>query len=166
MSMLINKSDHNMNVILAPTVVFQIYILRMSYGYRSFKSRKEKVLCSHFIFLLNLPLDFLWDTFFQNGELSNYSIYVHSEPGFVFNQSTTRSSFFHNRQLVNSIKVAWGESTMIDAERLLLQVALENPSNQRFLLLSDRSHLVPCFLASSSAWEHFQLCQDPQPNAK
>ncbi|KAG9139005.1 hypothetical protein Leryth_025323 [Lithospermum erythrorhizon] len=106
-----------------------------------------------FLFLTrrNLPLDFLWDTFFQNGELSNYSIYVHSEPGFVFNQSTTRSTFFHNRQLVNSIKVAWGESTMIDAERLLLQVALENPSNQRFLLLSD-SFIYSYLMASERSF--------------
>ncbi|KAI3765891.1 hypothetical protein L2E82_15937 [Cichorium intybus] len=34
-------------------------------------------------------------------------------------------------------KVDWGESTMIEAERLLLQVALQNPANQRAILLSD-----------------------------
>ncbi|XP_076959441.1 glycosyltransferase BC10-like isoform X2 [Bidens hawaiensis] len=93
-----------------------------------------------FMFLVrrDLPLDFLWHTFFlQNGDAANYSIYIHSEPGFVFDETSTRSTFFYGRQLTNSIKVAWGQSTMIEAERLLLRAALQNPANQRFILLSD-----------------------------
>lgn len=92
-----------------------------------------------FLFLTrkDLPLDFLWGSFFENGAVANFSIYIHSEPGFVFDESTTRSAFFYNRQLKNSIKVAWGESSMIQAERLLLGAALEDPANQRFVLLSD-----------------------------
>lgn len=90
-----------------------------------------------FLVRRDLPLDFLWQSFFENADAANYSIYVHSEPGFIFDETTTRSSFFYNRQLSNSIKVDWGESTMIEAERLLLQTALQNPANQRFLLLSD-----------------------------
>ncbi|XP_052201783.1 glycosyltransferase BC10-like isoform X2 [Diospyros lotus] len=92
-----------------------------------------------FLFLArrNLPLDFLWRSFFENADVANFSIYVHSEPGFLFDESTTRSAFFYDRQLTNSIKVAWGEASMIQAERLLLGVALEDPANQRFVLLSD-----------------------------
>ncbi|BBH00708.1 Tetratricopeptide repeat-like superfamily protein [Prunus dulcis] len=33
--------------------------------------------------------------------------------------------------------VGWGESSMIEAERLLFTTALEDPANQRFVLLSD-----------------------------
>lgn len=83
-----------------------------------------------FLFLArhDLPLDFLWDRFFkvrwlsiplwigesliisccdfwQGGDERNLSIYVHSTPGFVFDEGTTRSHFFHNRQLKNSIEV-------------------------------------------------------------
>ncbi|KAM7500991.1 hypothetical protein LguiA_025405 [Lonicera macranthoides] len=92
-----------------------------------------------FLFLVrrNLPLDFLWGTFFENADAANFSIYIHSEPGFVFDESTTRFSLFYNRQLNNSIKVGWGESTMIAAERLLFEEALEDPANRRFVLLSD-----------------------------
>ncbi|KAL0668060.1 hypothetical protein Bca4012_030764 [Brassica carinata] len=92
-----------------------------------------------FLFLArhDLPLDFLWDRFFKGGDERNFSIYVHSTPGFVFDEGTTRSHFFHNRQLKNSIQVVWGEASMIAAERLLLASALEEPSNQRFVLLSD-----------------------------
>ncbi|XP_016442465.2 glycosyltransferase BC10-like [Nicotiana tabacum] len=92
-----------------------------------------------FLFLArrNLPLDFLWKSFFENADADKISIYIHSEPGFVFNESTTRSSFFHDRQLNNSIKVAWGEASMIEAERLLLEQALKDPANRRFVLLSE-----------------------------
>ncbi|KAF7150136.1 hypothetical protein RHSIM_Rhsim02G0105700 [Rhododendron simsii] len=92
-----------------------------------------------FLFLArrNLPLDFLWGTFFENADVANFSIHVHSEPGFVFDESTTRSAFFYNRQLTDSIKVGWGEVSMIQAERLLLGAALADPANQRFVLLSD-----------------------------
>ncbi|CAI9756628.1 unnamed protein product [Fraxinus pennsylvanica] len=92
-----------------------------------------------FLFLArrDLPLDFLWGSFFENADKANFSVYIHSQPGFVFDESTTRSSFFHNRQLKNSIKVVWGEASMIEAERLLLDAALEDPANQRFVLLSD-----------------------------
>lgn len=84
-----------------------------------------------FLFLArrDLPLDFLWDRFFkvlkkkkssliihwiwillflcfwQNADQRNFSIYVHSIPGFVFDESSTRSQFFYNRQLKNSIQV-------------------------------------------------------------
>ncbi|KAL2931292.1 Glycine dehydrogenase [Bienertia sinuspersici] len=92
-----------------------------------------------FLFLTrrHLPLDFLWGSFFEEADVASYSIYVHSEPGFVFDESTTRSPMFFGRQLSNSIEVAWGESSMIEAERLLLDAALEDPANQRFILLSD-----------------------------
>ncbi|KAK8517280.1 hypothetical protein V6N13_092564 [Hibiscus sabdariffa] len=92
-----------------------------------------------FLFLsrFNLPLDFLWGSFFENADTANFSIYIHSAPGFVFDESTSRSRFFYNRQLTDSIQVVWGESSMIEAERLLLANALEDPANQRFVLLSD-----------------------------
>ncbi|KAF8016709.1 hypothetical protein BT93_H2051 [Corymbia citriodora subsp. variegata] len=92
-----------------------------------------------FLFLArkNIPLDFMWGAFFQEADMKNFSIYIHSEPGFVFNESTSMSPFFYGCQLNDSIKVAWGESSMIEAERLLLKVALRDPANQRFVLLSD-----------------------------
>ncbi|KAL8469088.1 hypothetical protein ACS0TY_032069 [Phlomoides rotata] len=113
-----------------------------------FPSTKSRTLSYHhftghpkiaFLFLVrrNLPLDFLWESFFENVGNENFSIYIHSEPGFVFDKSTTRSTLFLGRQLRNSIKVAWGESSMIEAERLLFEEALQDPANQRFVLLSD-----------------------------
>ncbi|XVF27930.1 hypothetical protein REPUB_Repub14bG0152000 [Reevesia pubescens] len=114
-----------------------------------------------FLFLgrLNLPLDFLWGSFFENADVSNFSIYIHSAPGFIFDKSTSRSHFFYDRQLTNSIQVVWGESSMIEAERLLLATALEDPANQRFVLLSDScvplynfSYIYSYLIASSRSF--------------
>lgn len=35
-------------------------------------------------------------------------------------------------------QVVWGEATMVEAERMLFAAALQDPANQRFVLLSDR----------------------------
>jgi hypothetical protein len=38
--------------------------------------------------------------------VASFSIYVHSAPGFVFDESTTRSLIFRGRELKNSIQVS------------------------------------------------------------
>lgn len=90
-----------------------------------------------FIARNRLPLDIVWDAFFQGDQDNRFSIFVHSRPGFLFNMATTKSVYFLDRQVNDSIQVDWGGSSMIDAERILLRHALEDPNNERFLFLSD-----------------------------
>eukprot|EP00249_Psilotum_nudum_P018524 c26849_g1_i4 orf=471-1547(-) len=92
-----------------------------------------------FLFLARnrMPLDIVWERFFQSAVEVNFSVYIHSRPGFVYSKKTTKCSFFYNRQLGNSILVDWGGASMIEAEHLLLAEALRNPENERFVLLSD-----------------------------
>ncbi|KAH7532476.1 hypothetical protein FEM48_Zijuj04G0024000 [Ziziphus jujuba var. spinosa] len=101
----------------------------------SLRAQKPKIA---FLFIARnrLPLDIVWDSFFQGGE-NRFSIYVHSRPGFLFNKATTRSDYFLNRQVNDSIQVDWGQASMIEAERILLRHALEDTYNQRFVFLSD-----------------------------
>ena len=40
--------------------------------------------------------------------------------------------------VVVRFQVVWGEASMIEAERILLRHALEDPFNERFVFLSDR----------------------------
>lgn len=91
-----------------------------------------------FIARNRLPLDIVWDAFFQGDKENRFSILVHSRPGFLLNKVTTRSAYFLNRQMNDSIQVDWGEASMIQAERILLQHALMDPLNERFVFLSDR----------------------------
>lgn len=41
----------------------------------------------------------------QEDKEEKFSIFVHSRPGFLFNKATTRSAYFLNRQLNDSIQV-------------------------------------------------------------
>ncbi|KAA8548134.1 hypothetical protein F0562_004605 [Nyssa sinensis] len=90
-----------------------------------------------FIARNRLPLVMVWDAFFQGDKENRFSIFVHSRPGFLLNKATTRSVYFLNRQVNDSIQVDWGEASMIQAERILLQNALMDPFNERFVFLSD-----------------------------
>ncbi|KAL9454801.1 hypothetical protein AB3S75_010244 [Citrus x aurantiifolia] len=89
-----------------------------------------------FIARNRLPLEMVWDKFFKAQE-SRFSIYVHSRPGFLFSKGTTRSIYFLDRQVNDSIQVDWGGASMIEAERILLRHALADPFNDRFVFLSD-----------------------------
>ncbi|GJX94450.1 glycosyl transferase, family 14 protein, partial [Tanacetum coccineum] len=73
----------------------------------------------------------------KNADPENFTIYIHSKPGILFDESVTKSAFFYNRQLRNSVEVGWGTPTMIEAEKLLFKAALDDPANQIFVLLSD-----------------------------
>ncbi|XP_068666684.1 glycosyltransferase BC10-like [Aristolochia californica] len=127
--------------------VFMFVFLLLRLLLRSSNAVRDKVLVEPvfgtpkiaFLFLArsNLPLDFLWHAFFQNADDGTFSIYIHSEPGFAFDESTTKSPFFYGRQIAKRVHVAWGESSMIKAERLLLEAALQDPANRRLVLLSD-----------------------------
>ncbi|XP_051127242.1 glycosyltransferase BC10 [Andrographis paniculata] len=86
-----------------------------------------------------LPLSPFWESFFH-GHHGYYSIYVHPHPS--FNYSFPPSSPFHARRIPTQA-VQWGTISMIDAERRLLANALLDPSNRRFVLLSDSC--IPVF---------------------
>ncbi|PWZ09760.1 hypothetical protein Zm00014a_043296 [Zea mays] len=90
-----------------------------------------------FIARNRLPLELVWDAFFRGDKEGRFSILVHSRPGFVLTRATTRSRFFYNRQVNDSIQVDWGEASMITAERILLSHALKDPLNDRFVFVSD-----------------------------
>ncbi|KAL3690880.1 hypothetical protein R1sor_004531 [Riccia sorocarpa] len=84
-----------------------------------------------------MPLDILWDHFFKGAKRDDYSVYIHARPGVVYSKKTTDCKAFYDRQIKNSISVEWGAASMVEAERLLLATALQDPLNQRFILLSD-----------------------------
>ncbi|XP_024539060.1 uncharacterized protein LOC9653762 [Selaginella moellendorffii] len=106
-------------------------------GFPGFSVEIKPKLAFLFLARNRMPLDFLWQRFFEGAKDHEFSVYIHARPGFVYNKETTDCIYFYNRQLPNSILVEWGEASMIEAERLLLAKAFEDSSNERFLLLSE-----------------------------
>ncbi|KAJ8445313.1 hypothetical protein Cgig2_010671 [Carnegiea gigantea] len=99
-----------------------------------------------FLFLVkgSIPFAPLWEKFFK-GHQGFYSVYVHSDPS--FNSSSSLSGMddgvFRGRR-IPSQEVEWGKFSMVEAElRLLANALLDDPSNQRFVLLSESC--IPLF---------------------
>ncbi|XP_021773435.1 uncharacterized protein LOC110737389 isoform X3 [Chenopodium quinoa] len=119
-------------------VLLEIYrsTINLLMPFPNFFAQKPKIV---FLFIARnrLPLDFVWDSFFRGDKDKSFSVFVHSRPGFLFNKATTKSLYFLNRQVNDSIQVDWGEASMIQAERILLKSALVDPANERFIFLSD-----------------------------
>ncbi|CAF2068597.1 hypothetical protein Bca4012_086876 [Brassica carinata] len=84
-----------------------------------------------------LPFEPLWEMFLRGHE-NKFSIYVHASK----KSPAHTSNYFVGRD-IHSHKVAWGQISMVDAERRLLAHALIDPDNQHFVLLSDSC--VPLF---------------------
>ncbi|GBG68701.1 hypothetical protein CBR_g3243 [Chara braunii] len=117
------------------------------------RRRKRKIA---FLFLLRGPAPFapVWKRFFD-GHSDDASIYVHVAPGFRYNDSLSSSGYggggpaagaddvlaaelaVFAPNVIRSEAVAFGEISMMDAERRLLATALLDLRNSRFILLSE-----------------------------
>eukprot|EP00850_Spirogloea_muscicola_P004446 SM000019S04990 [mRNA] locus=s19:336397:338944:- [translate_table: standard] len=68
-----------------------------------------------------------------------FRIYVHAPPGFKYNRSTMAltSDLFIDTEIAQTGHVHWGDLDVVEAEKRLLAVALLDPRNTHFLLLSE-----------------------------
>lgn len=88
-------------------------------------------------------------------------IYVHAPPDF---EGYPVGSVFHDKLILNRASTTWNRHTL--AEKYLLLAALEDPSNQRFFLLSESC--VPLYtpqvtyLQSLSLQQSSLACSDDQ----
>lgn len=124
------------SLIMPDSTDLEEYTLKNFEFWNNSNSTKSKV-AFMFIARQRMPLDVLWEHFFDGSEEHEYSVYIHASPGFSYTERNTVCRSFINRQLPNSVVVEWGRPTMIQAERLLLREALQDPLNERFILLSD-----------------------------
>ncbi|RYR62673.1 hypothetical protein Ahy_A04g020386 [Arachis hypogaea] len=86
------------------------------------------------IFLLSAYYYFIHQLIIKGtlGHEGKFSVYVHSSK-----TKPLRMSRYFINQDIPSDEVHWGNISMFDAERRLLANALQDPHNQRFVLLSD-----------------------------
>ncbi|CAI6008560.1 unnamed protein product [Closterium sp. NIES-65] len=91
-----------------------------------------------FLFIVRgpLPLAPVWERFFK-GHQGRYSVHVHvSTPNFTLDDVVDSPSFKGTQ--VPGVRISWGGPNLIRAEKRLLAAALEDPGNQRFVLVSDK----------------------------
>nr|CAB3504178.1 unnamed protein product [Digitaria exilis] len=118
-----------------------------------------------FMFLTRgpLPLAPLWDKFFSGaGGRDLFSVYVHATPG--YRHDFPPASAFHRRQVPSQV-ARWGDTSMCDAERRLLANALLDPSNDRFVLVSESFPVVYHYLTRSRQ-SFVGAFDDPGPHGR
>lgn len=100
-----------------------------------------------------MPLESIWVQFFKmdakaaSAQISwddIFSVYIHPHPDHRF----PASSFFAGHEIIDRVNVQWGRHSMIEAERLLLRAALQDPLNSHFVLLCETS--IPLYSAPAT----------------
>lgn len=66
-------------------------------------------------------------------------------------------SLFYRTDIAERVHVSWGTFALVDATRALLRAALQDPANQRFVLLSESG--VPLYPPAAT---HQQLLAEPR----
>ena len=88
-----------------------------------------------FLFLVRgpMPLEDVWSDFFGwKADPSYYNIYVHTHEHFKYHNT----SFFYGKE-IQSHDVKWGGMSQVRAIKSLVRVALRDPLNEWFCLMSE-----------------------------
>ena len=106
------------------------FILKESV-YRSLKEitlNKPKIA---FLFLTKGDVKYpkIWEVYFKNQ--TNYNCYIHPK------DKTLVKSFLKDHIVSNIVETRWGDSSLIKAMNSLLQEAIKNGENQKFVFLSE-----------------------------
>ncbi|BDA47490.1 probable glycosyltransferase BC10 at C-terminar half [Coccomyxa sp. Obi] len=66
-----------------------------------------------------------------------FSVYIHVGANEVGWSGFPEDSMFHGREIAERVHVKWGTFALVEATRALMRAALEDPLNQKFVLLSE-----------------------------
>jgi len=98
-----------------------------------------------FLFLTRgqMPFERVWRKFFEQDSLGRHSIFVHAPATHSFPaKSMWRGRKIHSHDAVD---VMWGEPSMVEAEKILLQYALKDHGIAKFALVSESDVPVQSF---------------------
>lgn len=104
-----------------------------------------------FLFLVydDINYDQLWQKFFSKSDQSKHSIYVHSK------KTHTLSDFFTSKRTIENTETKWADISLVKAQNILLQEALKDEDNQRFVFVSDS-----CIPVKSFEYVYQRICSN------
>lgn len=94
--------------------------------------QKKQIRKLAFLFLIydGINHECLWQKFFKNADPDKYSIYVHYK-------TQKKSEFFDTYKLINCIETNYADITLVKAHKLLLEKALKDENNYKFINVSQ-----------------------------
>ena len=109
----------------------------------------------------------IWEIFFK-GHTNKFNIYVHPK------HPNKIKSFFKDHIIQNLVPTEWGDPSLVVATNNLIREALDNPANQKFILVSDSCVPIKTFeyvyktvLQDNTSWFNYyspQLSVTPKPD--
>ncbi len=92
-----------------------------------------------FLFLVydDIVFDDLWAAFFESTDHTKYSIYIHDK--------NDKPGRFDKYKLPTTVDTEWAKISLVKAQNLLLEEALKDPHNERFIFLSQSCVPVKTF---------------------
>ncbi len=93
-----------------------------------------------FLFLIKdkMNKEELWHRFFNNIDKNKYSIYIHYK-------NDNKLKYFDEYKLKTTVETKWGDISLVHAQKLLLNEALKDESNYKFIYVSDSCIPVKSF---------------------
>ncbi|KAK9907312.1 hypothetical protein WJX75_001278 [Coccomyxa subellipsoidea] len=91
-----------------------------------------------------------------------FNVYVHVGANEVNFKGFANTSVFYGRDIVDRVHVEWGSFSLVAALKNLLHVALEDPLNQKFMLLSESG--IPLYPAET-LWVELMVEEKSRVNA-
>lgn len=84
-----------------------------------------------FLFLITdiINKEHLWYEFFKKIDPNKYSIYIHYK-------TNDQLKYFNDYKIKNTIETKWGDISLVKAEQILLNEALKDESNFKFIFVS------------------------------
>jgi hypothetical protein len=143
-------------IIIGFILVNWLLICRNNYKY-------TKRIAFLFLIVSDVKQPLIWKNFFK-GHADKFNIYVHPKyPNKI-------KSFFKDHIIQNLVPTEWGDLSLVVATNNLIREALDNPFNQKFILVSDSCVPIKTFkyvyktvLQDNTSWFNYY---SPQPTPR
>lgn len=114
-----------------------------------------------FLFLINDRINHedIWKEFFLQDKQNRHSIYIHYKYKII-------SKHFEKYKLNNCIKTEWGHISLVKAQNLLLESAMQDPDNEMFIFCSGSCVPFKSFdyvhKFFDTRFSYFTVCNDSE----
>jgi len=120
-----------MYVIILIIIILFTFLIIFSYikNKNKFINTPNKKIAFLFLITDIINKEDLWYNFFKDIDTNKYSIYIHYK-------TSDKLKYFNEFKINNIIPTKWGDISLVQAEQILLQYALKDETNYKFIFVS------------------------------
>lgn len=124
-------------------LILLIFIILLINNYKNskienFNNNKNKKIALCFLIYDKINQEELWYNWLKNVDHNKYNIYIHYKENKPLN-------YFEKYKVKNTIKTDWCDSSLVDAQNILLKEAFKDEQHQHFIFISNSCIPVKSF---------------------